>query len=67
MPLIVIRYAIAALILTTTAVALAVWLLVSLHSWLFALAGFEPTSLQRTALDPYSFELAWHQAHLARR
>lgn len=61
-PLIVIRYAVEALILTTVAVSLAVWLLVTLHSWLFALAGFEPALLQRTTLDPYSVALVWHQA-----
>lgn len=60
-PLIVIRYAVEALILTATAVFLAVGLLVSLHSWPFALAGFEPALLQRTTLDPYSIELIWHQ------
>ena len=61
-PLIVGRYAVEALILTTTAVLLAVWLLLTLHGWLFALAGFEPTLLSRTALNPYSVELVWHQA-----
>ena len=57
-----IRYAVEALILTTTAVLLAVWLLVSLHAWLFTLAGFETALLQRNTLDPYSLELIWHQA-----
>lgn len=61
-PLIVIRYAVEALILTTAAVALAVWILVSLHAWLFALAGFEPALLNRTTLDPYSLSLVWQQA-----
>ena len=61
--MIVIRYAVEALILTIAAVALAVWILVSLHVWLFTLAGFEPALLQRNTLDPYSLSLVWHQAH----
>lgn len=61
-PLLVARYAVEALLVTAAAVFLAAWLLVSLHSWLFALAGFEPALLQRTTLDPYSVELVWHQA-----
>lgn len=58
--MIVIRYAVEALILTTAAVTLAVWLLVSLHAWVFALAGFETALLQRATLDPYSIALIWH-------
>jgi hypothetical protein len=61
-PLIVMRYALEALILTATAVLLAVWFLVSLHAWIFGLVGFEPALLQRTVLDPYTPLLVWHQA-----
>lgn len=61
-PLIVARYAVEALILTAAAVLLAGWLLVSLHPWIFGLAGFEPALLQRTAFDPYTPALVWHQA-----
>lgn len=60
-PLIVIRYAVEALLLTAASVLLAGWLLVSLHGWIFGLAGFEPALLQRTTLDPYTPTLVWTQ------
>ncbi len=61
-PLIVIRYAVEALLLTAAAVLLAIWVLSTLHAWLFGLAGFEPALLQRTTFDPYASPLVWQQA-----
>jgi hypothetical protein len=61
-PLIIIRYSVEALLLTTAAVLLALWPLVSLHGWLFGWAGFESALLQRTTFDPYTATLVWHQA-----
>ena len=61
-PLLLLRYAVEALLLVTIAVLFARWLLIGLHGPVFALAGLEPSVLDRGVVDPYAWEQVWSQA-----
>jgi hypothetical protein len=60
--LLLLRYAVEALLLAAAAVLAARGILVVAHGQLFALAGFEPALLDRALLDPYGWPDIWRQA-----
>lgn len=61
-PLLVARYAIEAILITTIAVIVAQIMMLALHQTVFELIGFEPVLIDRQNLDPYTITLVWKQA-----
>jgi hypothetical protein len=60
--LLLIRYAVEALLLVGLAVLLVRWGLAGAHHALFSLAGFEQGLLDRRVLNPYTWPEVWRQA-----